>query len=129
MDNVLYILPRPGSVSLWSSKATDIAKICNLGAYMECIEWGITFMFTARDALPVTMEDVSTFQHLIHDHMTQVIRTKALDDLSVLCEYFSHHSPNPLGYVNFYSSFQNFGSSLAIETTCSKLLTINKAII
>ena len=127
MDNVLYILPRPGSVSPWSSKATDIAKICNLGAYVERIERGVTFVFTTRDASPVTAEDVSTFQHLIHDRMTQVIRTEALDDLSVLREYFSHRPPNPLGYVDFYSSFQNFESSLAIETARSKLLTINKA--
>ncbi|KAH9969308.1 PurM, N-terminal-like protein [Lactifluus volemus] len=29
---VIYVLPRPGSVSPWSSKATDISRLCNLGA-------------------------------------------------------------------------------------------------
>ncbi|KAF9241871.1 CobB/CobQ-like glutamine amidotransferase domain-containing protein [Melanogaster broomeanus] len=29
--NIAYVLPRAGSISPWSSKATDIAGICNLG--------------------------------------------------------------------------------------------------
>src|SRR5512144_561639 len=29
---LLLVVPRPGTVSPWSSKATDIARICGLGA-------------------------------------------------------------------------------------------------
>ena len=38
--NIIYVLPRPGSISPWSSKATDIAIICNLGQCLERIEIG-----------------------------------------------------------------------------------------
>ena len=34
-SSTLYVVPRLGTVSTWSSKATDIAVICKLGEYVE----------------------------------------------------------------------------------------------
>jgi len=34
---LLYVVPRPGTISPWSSKATDIAKACDISA-VERIE-------------------------------------------------------------------------------------------
>ena len=124
-DNVLYILPRPGSISPWSSKATDIAKICNLGSFVERIERGIVFVFSTSDALALTLDEISTFQHLIHDRMTQVLRLQSLDEQAVLREYFSHLPPRPLGYVDFFGAQ---GSSITLENARDKLLTANKTL-
>src|ERR1700683_1824843 len=38
--NVVFVLPRSGSISPWSSKATDIAAICNLGDQVRRLERG-----------------------------------------------------------------------------------------
>ncbi|KAF8922099.1 CobB/CobQ-like glutamine amidotransferase domain-containing protein [Mucidula mucida] len=38
-----FVLPRLGSISPWSSKATDIAIVCGLGPYIERIERGVLF--------------------------------------------------------------------------------------
>ena len=124
-DNVLYILPRPGSVSPWSSKATDIATICNLGTFVERIERGIAFVFSTSDALPLTLDEISTFQHLTHDRMTQVLWLQTLDEQTILREYFCHRPPNPLGYVDFFGAQE---SSITLESARNKLLTANKTL-
>ncbi|KAJ3489360.1 hypothetical protein NLJ89_g11538 [Agrocybe chaxingu] len=94
-QNVAYILPRPGSISPWSSKATDIAVLCNLAQRVERLERGTAFIFTTTDYKPITETDIATFDHLIHDRMTQVI------DLSPphQSELFLHEKPKPLRIV------------------------------
>ena len=124
-ENVLYILPRPGSVSPWSSKATDIARICNLGSFVERIERGIVFAFSTSDGSVLTTEDISKFGHLVHDRMTQVIRLQSLDEPAILREYFSHRPPNPLGYIDFFGSQD---SSLSLADARDNLLTANKTL-
>ncbi|KAF8492923.1 phosphoribosylformylglycinamidin [Gautieria morchelliformis] len=124
-NNVLYILPRPGSVSPWSSKATDIARICNLGSFVERIERGIVFVFSTSDASALASEDILTFQHLIHDRMTQVIRFQSLDEQAVIREYFSHLPPSSLGYVDFLGGY---GTTVSLEDARDKLLAANKTL-
>src|SRR6187401_3130730 len=49
---MLLVLPRFGTVSPWSSKATDIARNCGL-AKVERIERGIAYYVVARDSGPL----------------------------------------------------------------------------
>ena len=69
----LYILPRAGTISPWSSKATDIAKICRLGDYVSRLERGALFVFQSdvKLSLPALKPALS----LIHDRMTQLVHT------------------------------------------------------
>ncbi|KAJ7057703.1 CobB/CobQ-like glutamine amidotransferase domain-containing protein [Mycena amicta] len=94
--NVVFVTPRPGSISPWSSKATDIAGICNLGTVIERLERGIAFAFTTTDDSALTEEDVATFSSLIHDRMTQVVRLTPPDEATL----FKQHSPKPLRIVD-----------------------------
>ncbi|EAU90850.2 phosphoribosylformylglycinamidine synthase [Coprinopsis cinerea okayama7 len=87
---VLYILPRPGSISPWSSKATDIAKLCNLENHVERLERGNAFVIRGAGI------DVASFAHLIHDRMTQVIETTIPDESAL----FAHGEPKPLRTVD-----------------------------
>jgi len=41
----LWVVPRPGTISPWASKATDIAQVCGLGAVRR-IERGIEYRLT-----------------------------------------------------------------------------------
>ena len=63
----LIVVPRAGTISPWSSKATDIAIACGLD-WVRRIERGISYSITAAQAL-----DASALQrarHLLLDRMT-----------------------------------------------------------
>lgn len=77
-----YVLPRAGTLSPWSSKATDIARVCGLD--VRRLERGRVLMLSdAPDAAGLP---------LLHDRMTEQTR-QTLDDLSGL---FSSPARRPL---------------------------------
>ncbi|MDQ7003158.1 MAG: phosphoribosylformylglycinamidine synthase [Ghiorsea sp.] len=83
----LYIVtPRIGTISPWSSKATDIANICGLDALIR-IERGIAYTIDGNQdkILP-----------LIHDRMTESVLFNT-DDLHQL---FQHHAPQALSRID-----------------------------
>ncbi|KAJ6594691.1 CobB/CobQ-like glutamine amidotransferase domain-containing protein [Mycena capillaripes] len=94
--NVVFVTPRPGSISPWSSKATDISAICNLGTFVERLERGMAFVFTTTNHRVLAEENVRAFSSLIHDRMTQVVDLSPPDE-QVL---FTHRSPKPLRIVD-----------------------------
>jgi phosphoribosylformylglycinamidine synthase len=67
-NGAVYVVPRPGSVSPWSSKATDIARLCDLGGHVERLERGSAFVFTPA----LSQTDLGLVAALIHDRMTQI---------------------------------------------------------
>ncbi len=82
-DKSAYLVtPRIGTISPWSSKATDIAQICGLDALIR-IERGITYTIDGN-------KDV--ILPLIHDRMTESV-LYSTDDLHQL---FQHQAPQPL---------------------------------
>ncbi|KXN87701.1 Phosphoribosylformylglycinamidine synthase [Leucoagaricus sp. SymC.cos] len=112
--NIAYVIPRPGSISPWSSKATDIAGLCNLGAHIERLERGVAYVFTTSDNRPLSIDLISQFSTLIHDRMTQVVQLEPpREDL-----IFAHHDPRPLITVDLQSAAQ--------ADAKAKLATANK---
>ena len=97
---VIYVLPRPGSISPWSSKATDIAVICNLGQSVERIERGVAFVYTTSDDSVLSSEELKEFAYLLHDRMTQTIQLSPPQQNAV----FATHPPAPLRTVDLTSS-------------------------
>ena len=77
----IFTLPRFGTTSPWSSKATDIAKVCGLSS-IERIERGVVFSLalTNKDKRP-KKEAID----LLYDRMTEV----AITDLKQAKEIFS----------------------------------------
>ncbi|KAK1922016.1 CobB/CobQ-like glutamine amidotransferase domain-containing protein [Papiliotrema laurentii] len=69
----LYILPRAGTISPWSSKATDIARTCRLGDHVGRLERGTLYLIQAT--APLTLPVLRPLLHLIHDRMTQLVHT------------------------------------------------------
>ena len=70
--NGMYVLPRPGSISPWSSKATDIARMCHLGDYVQRLERGVYFHATLSNGSPLSENDWKRISYLLYDRMTQV---------------------------------------------------------
>ncbi|MFQ6005022.1 MAG: phosphoribosylformylglycinamidine synthase [Woeseia sp.] len=66
----LFAVPRPGTISPWSSKATDIAHACGLDM-VERIERGTCFGLQFEEA-PSTARAASISRHLF-DRMTETV--------------------------------------------------------
>jgi phosphoribosylformylglycinamidine synthase len=77
----LLVVPRLGTISPWSSKATDIAHQCAL-ANVERIERGTAFRI-AVDAEVLTEQELARLLPLLHDRMTQTVLSR-LEDASAL---------------------------------------------
>jgi phosphoribosylformylglycinamidine synthase len=87
----IYVVPRPGTISPWSSKATDIALACDLA--VERIERGICYglKFKAK----VSGADVRTLGVLLFDRMTEALLDQGDDALAL----FETHKPARLNTV------------------------------
>ncbi|MGA7540807.1 MAG: phosphoribosylformylglycinamidine synthase [Steroidobacteraceae bacterium] len=84
----LLIVPRAGTISPWSSKATDIAHVCALSA-VERIERGIEYGIAARH--PLGAERLSQIAALLLDRMTEM----ALPDTAQAQRLFANSAPRP----------------------------------
>ncbi|BAJ01358.1 phosphoribosylformylglycinamidine synthase [Shewanella violacea] len=74
-----FVTPRPGTISPWSSKATDIAHNCGLNK-VKRLERGIAY-YVESDALTTEQEQALTA--LLHDRMVEVILAE-FDQATVL---------------------------------------------
>ncbi len=89
---LVLIVPRLGTVSPWSSKATDIAQVCGLSA-VQRVERGIAYRI--RSAKPLDEAALRELAPLLHDRMTETV----LWELSAAEALFEHHTPRPLATV------------------------------
>ncbi|MCB1772466.1 MAG: phosphoribosylformylglycinamidine synthase [Gammaproteobacteria bacterium] len=89
--SLFLVVPRPGTISPWSSKATDIAHNCGLHG-LRRIERGIAYWVggMAEDA-----DTRSTIAGLLHDRMTQSV----WHDFDEAARLFVHAAPAPLTRV------------------------------
>lgn len=88
----LLVVPRAGTISPWSSKATDIARVCGLESVRR-IERGIEYRLQAVRALGG--EALTRLAPLLHDRMTEA----ALQDPAAAARLFEHSPPQPLRRV------------------------------
>tara|TARA_B100000959_G_scaffold103640_2_gene109289 strand:+ start:6182 stop:10105 length:3924 start_codon:yes stop_codon:yes gene_type:complete len=88
-SNRITVVPRIGTISSWSSKATDIVHACALHT-VERIERGVCFFFNAPESLET--KQMHAIQKALHDRMTESVLT---EDLSVAA-LFAQHKPQPL---------------------------------
>jgi len=87
---LVLVVPRPGTISPWSSKATDIARNCGLDVVRR-IERGIGYRLATRDGkLDGAVRDA--LLPLLHDRMTEAVLGSP-DDARML---FAHVAPRPM---------------------------------
>ncbi|MDH4293323.1 MAG: phosphoribosylformylglycinamidine synthase, partial [Betaproteobacteria bacterium] len=91
---LLLVTPRLGTISPWSSKATDIARHCAL-PMVERIERGVAW-WCARNGAPLSAAERATLLPHVHDRMTE----SALDALDDAAALFHHVAPKPLASVD-----------------------------
>ena len=91
----VFTLPRFGTTSPWSSKATDIAKVCGLNS-IEKIERGVVFTLVLKDKDSAPSKEAI---EMLYDRMTEVVIT----DLKQAKEIFSSLEPQPFSDVDILS--------------------------
>src|SRR5712664_2495737 len=72
----LLVAPRVGTVSPWSSKATDIARVCGL-EHIRRLERGTLYFIEATPNL--SAKDLQSLAPLLHDRMTESVWIAADD--------------------------------------------------
>ena len=87
------VTPRPGTISPWSSKATDIAHNCGLSV-IERIERGIAYYIQSATVLDDAQARV--LYPLLHDRMTEVV----MRDPAEAQALFRHAQPAPFKSVD-----------------------------
>ena len=87
---LLLVVPRPGTISPWSSKATDIARICGLDSLAR-VERGIGYRVEFTGSV-----DITPILHLLHDRMTQTV----LHELKEASALFVRSQPQPLKTID-----------------------------
>ncbi len=95
--HLALVVPRPGTISPWSSKAVDIAHNCGL-AELTRIERGVAYYFKLPPGLSTeqTTALVEQAEASVHDRMTQSV----LESLDAAQELFRQELPTPMGTVD-----------------------------
>ena len=91
---LFLVTPRVGTISPWSSKATDIAWNCGLEG-IERIERGIAFRVHAK-AKAFSASEKQQIAALLHDRMTESV----MGEFDETAQLFRHFEPKPLSSVD-----------------------------
>lgn len=97
-DGKLFLVtPRFGTISPWSSKATDIAHICGL-SNIKKIERGRAFYLVFENSVDdLTLEKITD---IFHDRMMEVV----LSDFDEATKLFAHATPAPFSSVDIMTN-------------------------
>ncbi len=88
-----YVVPRPGTISPWSSKATDILRNSGLDNVRR-VEHGRLYIISSSQSL--TQKDVDTLHLLLHDCMTESV----FADVDALSAVFTSGQAASLQYID-----------------------------
>jgi phosphoribosylformylglycinamidine synthase len=91
---LVLVVPRPGTISPWSSKATDIAHNCGLKTIRR-LERGVAYYLNSESA-EIDGHVLGAVAAVLHDRMTQVVRF----DLESAGQLFESAEPRPMQRVD-----------------------------
>lgn len=92
---VVVVAPRVGTVSSWSSKATDIAHNCGL-QHIVRIERGVVYQLQLNQSVTLNPSLVTQLLAVLHDPLTQT----AFTDLTQIMGLFNEQAAQPLAYID-----------------------------
>ena len=91
----IIVVPRPGTISPWASKAADILCHCGLGK-LGRIERGRVYHLDLPDGARLDAAEGERLRPLLHDRMTEA----AILDTEAARALFQHNEPAPLRYID-----------------------------
>ncbi|MDP4529732.1 phosphoribosylformylglycinamidine synthase [Alkalimonas delamerensis] len=110
---MLLVTPRPGTISPWSSKATDIAHNCGLSSVVR-LERGVAYYVQCSETLTISQQDA--LKALLHDRMMEAV----FDSLEAAEQLFLHGEPAPLSSVDILAG----GREALVEANSSMGLAL-----
>ena len=114
----LLVVPRLGTISPWSSKATDIAQHCALPTITR-IERGVVYYLKSKHGILSEVEKKALLP-LLHDRMTESV----VEEMAgIENRIFQHGTPQPLstvdilngGKANLEAANREMGLALSID--------------
>ncbi|NCG08192.1 MAG: phosphoribosylformylglycinamidine synthase [Verrucomicrobia bacterium] len=82
-----FVTPRKGTISPWSTKATDIFRNCSLNG-IKRVEHGIHYRLLDAAGKEVTAPELGPALQVLHDRMTEAVYEE-------LSDFFADHKPAP----------------------------------
>lgn len=104
------VTPRPGTISPWSSKSTDIAHNCGL-AKVERLERGMAYYISIEEGVKLSAEQEQLIVGLLHDRMVESVFT-SFDDAGKL---FVSAEPSELTAIDIENGGKNALTQANIE--------------
>jgi phosphoribosylformylglycinamidine synthase len=92
----VLVVPRLGTISPWSTKATDIAQHCGLTG-VQRIERGVIYYLSTNNGAQLSDTEKSQVLPLLHDRMTESVLTTINEAAEKI---FRHGESQPLATVN-----------------------------
>ncbi|MBD3811729.1 MAG: phosphoribosylformylglycinamidine synthase, partial [Betaproteobacteria bacterium] len=94
-DVQVLVTPRPGTISPWSSKATDILRNSGL-VQLRRIERGVAYCLRDPQGAALTAQTLDVLLPLLHDRMTEAV----MGSLDAAHALFQHVPPRELTTVD-----------------------------
>ncbi|MCK5819694.1 MAG: phosphoribosylformylglycinamidine synthase [Psychromonas sp.] len=118
IGTLFFVMPRLGTISPWSSKATDIVNHCGLDK-VKRIERGIAYYIETNVVL--SPSQLKLLSGLLHDRMMEVVFT-SLDDATKL---FVQGVPKQMSCVDILShgntALDDANIALGLALTCDEI--------
>lgn len=101
--DTIFVYPRIGTISPWSSKATSIAQVCGFEKVVKRIERGIMYQIASKAEY-----DMDLAVKFLHDRMTQAW-SATTPDLKLV---FQENAPAPLQIIDIHSEVSDSEQAL-----------------
>ena len=98
----ILVTPRPGTISPWSSKSTDIAHNCGLNK-VERLERGIAYYITLNTEVTLSTEQERQLIALLHDRMMESV----FSDFDEATKLFVSSAPGKLRAIDIENGGKN----------------------
>jgi phosphoribosylformylglycinamidine synthase len=94
----LLVTPRPGTISPWSSKSTDIAHNCGLAKVVR-LERGIAYYVTLQSGAQLSENQEVQLNSLLHDRMMESV----FNEFAQASDLFASSEPGELTAIDIES--------------------------
>lgn len=101
VGELFLVIPRPGTISPWASRATDIANHCGLES-IQRLERGIAYYVSTHNGEALSETEKLAVKATIHDRMTEAV----YDNLEAAAKLYHQDTPKPLTSVDVLTGGQ-----------------------
>ncbi|MEI6894752.1 MAG: phosphoribosylformylglycinamidine synthase [Colwellia sp.] len=98
----LLVTPRPGTISPWSSKSTDIAHNCGLANVVR-LERGIAYYISVKTDAQLSTAQETQLNTLLHDRMMESV----FNDFAQASQLFASSEPGTLTAIDIENGGKN----------------------